>query len=288
MMSQPVIRGKVLSDCAVDWAARVELGAHWTALTGQELQIEALPPALHPDDHDQTAAYLGHALYRALVASTEHLGRPPHPVSFMTNGAPRDGAYPNGVPFCFFEYGPHQIIAPYNAVALRMVRRYLGVAHVQVTDVETVLRAAMAWGEELTEDDIRFITGQKFRSLWYELRLAVWLHEERPVPAETRPIPIVPGDDEPVLSYYDGFGNAFLGLTGAEAGLRPGDKVVIPRFAEDGLPHEMAKVPCYAELTDVPLGEPGLVVGEDGESFMSCGSAAEHFRLPAGKAVSLG
>lgn len=287
MSHQPSTGLIVLSDCLNDSVAAGEISAHWFALTGQFPQLMPLPAALLPEEHIQTTAYASHALYRILRAATQHLGREGHTMGIAINGAPRDGQYPNGVPFCVFRHNGNVITAPFDPQVLRMVRREFGVKHVHLVDVEAVLRASPKWGEKLTEEDIRFITKEKFRSLWFQLRFTLWAMENRNMPSTWTEIPIPDDDDQLRISFVDGFDNGFLNKTTEELSLKPGDMVRLPRYRNGSLV-EPLDVLCCTDFSALELGEPGLIIGYGYPMLVvGCGKAAKVFGYTHGQAIEL-
>jgi hypothetical protein len=279
----------VLTDCAGDSVALAELSLHWATLTGSLPVVLPLPVALMPHEHIETTALASHALLRALEAATLHIGRDPHITGLALNGAPRDGEWPNGVPFCWFKFQSVIITAPFDPQVLRLVRRQLGVSHVELVDIEEVLRAAQAWGERLSDEGVAFIAGQKFRSLWFQPRFTLWLMEGgHDIPSTRLEIP-VPVDDELVrVSFTDGFMNGFLNCTASELGFRAGDVVLVPRFGANGEVNERIKVRCVTDFTELELGEPGLILGYTFPMLIvKCGKAAEFFGMTHGQAMNL-
>ena len=277
-----------LTDCASDSVATGEIIAHWAALTGEVAAVLPLPIALQPAEQIATTSFASHALYRQLFAASEHLGTPAHPLGMAINAAARDGQYVNGVPFCSFRFGAHVVTAPYNGQVLRMVRRYLGVTHVEVVEIQTVLEAAQRWGDKLSDHSLPFIVNQKFRSLWFQLRYTHWLLEGRPVPSRQMAVP-VPDDDELLrASFIDGFRNVFFNITADELGLSAGNQVYLPRYSRDGRLIEWVDVVCRADFADVALGEPALLVGYGFPMLViGCDPAAEFFGFRQGQPIEL-
>jgi len=240
-----------LTDC-VGGNARARLSTRIGALFGQSPTIIAL-------DGPDPEAFAALTLLDCL-RSTESLGGPGHPTITLLNLAPRDGHWPNGVPFCFFWYGEHLVASTFTPRALDLVRRELGITEVEVTDIAEVLPA-------LDFDPVeaeRIVTTQ-FRSLWYLPVLAKWVADGRPVPSTTTAIPEVPSEG-PIVSVIDNFGNCKFNCT-------PEDL-------------KLAGVPRYPHLTAVPRNEPGLVPGSSGTGYAELvvrgGSAAAYFGLRQG------
>ncbi|GAA1721012.1 hypothetical protein GCM10009745_82620 [Kribbella yunnanensis] len=238
-----------LTDC-VGGNARARLSTRIGALFGQSPTIIALDD---PDPESFAALTLLDCL-----RSTESLGEPGHPTITLLNLAPRDGHWPNGVPFCFFRYGEHLVASTFNPRALALVRRELGITEVFVTDIAEVLEA-------LDFDPVeseRIITTQ-FRSLWYLPLLAKWVTDGRAVPSTPTPIPVTP-DEGPLVTVVDNFGNCKLDRAPAEL--------------------KLAGIPRYPHLTAVPRDEPGLIPGSSdvAELVVRGGSAAHYFGLRQG------
>ncbi|MFF8806033.1 SAM hydroxide adenosyltransferase [Streptomyces omiyaensis] len=221
-----------------------------------------------------------------LLRSTDLIGGPTLPVTVLVNIAPRDGHWPNGVPFCFFRYGEHLVISTLNRRVLAPLATYLGLTEVQVTDVREVLETAAGDWAELSAAEVEEMVRTQFRSLWYVPLLARWLADGRPVPARSAPVHPEAAADEVRVAVVDNFGNCKLDRPAAELPGREGAKSLFVRNRLDGRDVE---VRCYDRLPDVPLGEPGITVGSSGIGFAELvvrgGSAAEVFGLNQGDRV---
>ncbi|WP_202869225.1 hypothetical protein [Kribbella antibiotica] len=235
-----------LTDC-YDGNARARLSTRIGALFGQSPTIIALDG---PDPESFAALTLLDCL-----RSTEGLSGP---TITLLNIAPRDGNWPNGVPFCFFRYGEHLVASTFNPRALALVRRELGITEVQVTDIAEVLAAV-----DFDPIQAERIINTQFRSLWYLPLLARWVADHRAIPSTTTPIPVLP-DEGPLVTVIDNFGNCKL----------------------DRAPEELklAGIPRYPHLTAVPRNQPGLIPGSSdvAELVVRGGSAAEYFGLRQG------
>lgn len=263
-----------VTDCS-DGNARARLSTRIGALFGQSPTIVA---ADGPDPESFAALTLLDCL-----RSTESLGAAGHPTITLLNIAPRDGLWPNGVPFCYFAYGPHLVASTFNARALSLVRRELGVDRVHVTDIREVVEAAGAWAD-LSTAEIEKIVGTQFRSLWYLPLLAKWVAEGHAVPSTATAVPEVP-DDEPTVTVIDNFGNCKLDRTPADLGLSLGESFPVTRRNPDGTT-DVVDVTHYPHLTAVPRNTPGLIPGSSGTGFSELvirgASAAIYFGLQAG------
>ncbi|MYS05174.1 hypothetical protein GTW71_01615, partial [Streptomyces sp. SID6041] len=217
-----------------------------------------------------------------LLRSTDLIGGPSRPVVVLVNIAPRDGHWPNGVPFCSFRHGNHLVVSTLNHRVLAPLATYLGLTEVQVTDVREVLEAAADDWAALTPAEIEEMVRTQFRSLWYAPLLARWLVDGHPVPA--RPTPVRPASAEDVrIAVVDNFGNCKLDRPASDLpGYAPAESLLV-RNRRDG---RDIRVRCYDRLPDVPLGEPGITVGSSGVGFAELvvrgGSAAEAFGLRQG------
>jgi len=239
-----------LTDC-FDGNARARLSTRIGALFGQSPTIIALDT---PDPESYAALTLLDCL-----RSTEGLAGP---AITLLNIAPRDGHWPNGVPFCFFRYGEHLVASTFNPRALALVRRELGITEVEVTDIAEVLDAV-----DFDPIQAERIVNTQFRSLWYLPLLAKWVAEHRAIPSAPTAIPDTP-DGDPIVTVVDNFGNCKL----------------------DRAPEELklAGIPRYPHLTAVPRDQPGLIPGssEVAELVVRGGSAAEYFGLRQGDRVA--
>ncbi|HEY3558580.1 MAG TPA: SAM hydroxide adenosyltransferase [Kribbella sp.] len=260
-----------LTDC-YDGNARARLSTRIGALFGQS-------PTIVAADGPDPESFAALTLLDCLIA-TSLLGEDGHPTITLVNIAPRDGVWPNGVPFCFFRYGAHLVASTFNARVLSLVRRELGIEHVHVTDIHEAVTAANSWAG-FGAADVEQIAGTQFRSLWYLPLLAKWIADGRPVPSTETAVPELPGD-EPVVTVVDNFGNCKLDR---RLDLAPGEALTVARRNDNGTT-ELVDVTCYPHLTAVPRNTPGIVPGSSGTGFTELvirgGSAAEAFGLRPG------
>jgi len=263
-----------ITDCS-DGNARARLSTRIGALFGQS-------PTIVAADGPDPEAFAALTLLDCL-RSTESLGEDGRPTITLLNIAPRDGQWPNGVPFCYFRYGDHLVAGTFNARALSLVRRELGVEQVHVTDIREALEAARAWAD-FTVAEIQKIAATQFRSLWYLPLLAKWIIDDRPVPSTRTAVPLTT-DDEPTVSVIDNFGNCKFDCRPTDIGFAIGAVLPVAGRAANGT-ITLTDVTCYRHLTDVPRGTPGLVPGSSGSDFVELvirgGSAAHHFGLQPG------
>jgi hypothetical protein len=273
MSNPPVIS---LTDCT-DPNAVARQTARLAALFGGTPTVLPLCGA----DPEGTAALTLLDVLRA----TQLLGGAGEPTVILVNIAPRDGHWPNGVPFCYFRVGEHLVISTLNMRVLAPLRRYLGVESVEVTDVREALNAAAAGWAEFSEAQVDEIARTQFRSLWYVPLLARWLVDGRPVPSRTELI-AESAEAAPRVAVVDNFGNCKLDVPAEQLpGYTEGGSV--PVFdRETGL---TVDVPCYSRLVDVPRDEPGIITGSSGYGFAELvirgGSAARLFGLREGDAL---
>lgn len=257
-----------ITDC-FDGNARARLSTRIGALFGQS-------PTIVAADGPDPESFAALTLLDCLI-STQSLGEDGHPTVTLLNIAPRDGVWPNGVPFCFFHYGKHLVACTFNPRVLSLVRRELGIERVHVTDIREAVTAA-GFGA----DDIEKIAGTQFRSLWYLPLLAKWVADGRTVPAVETAVPVPVEDDEPAVTVVDNFGNCKLDR---RLDLVPGDTLAVARRNDDGST-TIVDVTCYPHLTAVPRNTPGIVPGSSGTGFAELvirgGSAAEEFGLQPG------
>ncbi|MGW8760995.1 SAM hydroxide adenosyltransferase [Streptomyces sp. NPDC055815] len=220
-----------------------------------------------------------------LLRSTDLIGGPTQPVVVLVNIAPRDGHWPNGVPFCWFRHGDHLVISTLNHRVLAPLATYLGITEVHVTDVREVLEAAAAGWAELTPAEIEEMVRTQFRSLWYVPLLARWLADGREVPAQPTAV-AQPAADDVRVAVVDNFGNCKLDRPATDLPGYTTAKSLLVHNRHEGRDIE---VRCYDRLPDVPLGEPGITVGSSGVGFAELvvrgGSAAELFGLNQGDQV---
>lgn len=274
MPQPPVVH---ITDCT-DPNATARLTVRLAALFGQNPAVLPLTGA----DLERTAALTLLDVLRA----AEHLGSAGgEPVVILVNIAPRDGAWPNGVPFGYFRHGRNLVVTTLGDRVLSLVREYLGITDIHVTDVRTTLEAAAADWADFTQKEIDEIADSQFRSLWYQPLLAKWVHDGRPIPHTTSSIGPVAAEDVRV-AVVDNFGNCKLDRPAAAiAGYAPGRTLRVRDLA-DGRLHV---VQCHSHITEVPHGVPALTVGSSGFGFAELvirgGNAAEYFGLYEGATV---
>jgi S-adenosylmethionine hydroxide adenosyltransferase-like protein len=265
-----------ITDCS-DGNARARLSTRIGALFGQS-------PTIVAADGPDPEAFAALTLLDCL-RSTESLGEEGHPTITLLNIAPRDGQWPNGVPFCYFQYGDHLVASTFNARALSLVRRELGVEQVHVTDIREALGVAQAWAD-FKATEIQKIADTQFRSLWYLPLLAKWITDDRPLPSTPTAVPLTT-DDEPTVSVIDNFGNCKFDCRPADIGFAIGAGLPVAGRTAGGT-ISLTDVTCYRHLTDVPRGTPGLIPGSSGSDFVELvirgASAARHFGLQPGDA----
>ncbi|MEU5217267.1 SAM hydroxide adenosyltransferase [Streptomyces sp. NPDC020807] len=265
-----------LTDCA-DPNALARQSARIATLFGA---TPTVLPLTGPDPEGAAALTL-----LDLLRSTDLIGGPTQPVVVLVNIAPRDGHWPNGVPFCYFRHGQHLVISTLSQRVLAPLATYLGLTEVHVTDVREVLEAAAAGWAELREDEVEEMVRTQFRSLWYVPLLARWLADGREVPAQAHAVREAETDDVRV-AVVDNFGNCKLDRPAAELPGYAGEKSLLVHNRHEG---RDVRVRCYDRLPDVPLGEPGITVGSSGVGFAELvvrgGSAAAVFGLSQGDRV---
>jgi len=222
------------------------------------------------------------------LLSTNLLGEQSQPTITLLNIAPRDGGWPNGVPFCYFWHHHHLVVSTLNARALALVRRNLDVKQVYVTDVREVMETAARTWAAFDARQVETIAGSQFRSLWYLPLLAKWISDRQPVPARLDDVPLTEDEDGLVVSIIDNFGNCKLNWPAETIGHSVGKAFDVLVY-HDGKVSGARTVPCYRHLVDVPRGEAGLVIGSSGFGFIElvvrCGSAAAEFGLEEGRQV---
>ena len=272
MTHRPVIS---LTDCA-DPNAVARQSARLAALFGA---TPSILPLAGPDPEGVAALTL-----LDLLRATDLVGGPTHPSVVLVNIAPRDGHWPNGVPFCYFWHGEHLVSSTLTPRVLAPLRTYFGLEQVQVTDVREVVEAAAGQWAELSPEQVEEIVRTQFRSLWYVPLLARWLVDGRPVPATAEPVPNAADTAAPVrVAVVDNFGNCKLDRPAAAVFGRVGADALHLRRGHDG---GTVAVRGFDRLPDVPRGEPGITTGSSGVGFAELvvrgGSAAELFGLREG------
>ena len=276
MSNPPIIS---LTDCT-DPNAVARQSARLAALFGRTPAILPLSGA----DPEGTAALT----LLDVLRSTELLGGAGEPTVILVNIAPRDGHWPNGVPFCYFRVREHLVISTFTPRVLEPLRRYLGVEAVEVTDVREAVQAAAAGWAEFTPAQVDEIARTQFRSLWYVPLLARWLVDGRPVPSRTELLADLAdtADTSVRVAVVDNFGNCKLNLPAEEL---PGYAAAGSVAVLDRVSGVTREVPCYPRLVDVPRGEPGVITGSSGYGFAEFvvrgGSAARLFGLTEGDAL---
>jgi len=278
MPNPPIIS---LTDCT-DPNAVARLSARLAALFGR---TPAILPLSGTDPEGAAALTL-----LDVLRSTELLGGAGEPTVILVNIAPRDGHWPNGVPFCYFRVREHLVISTFTPRVLEPLRRYLGVEAVEVTDVREAVQAAAAGWAEFTPAQVDEIARTQFRSLWYVPLLARWLVDGRPVPSRTEVLAdagAVRTQPSARVAVVDNFGNCKLNLPAEELPGYAAAGTTVRVF--DRVSGVTREVPCYPRLVDVPRGEPGIITGSSGYGFAEFvvrgGSAARLFGLTEGDAL---
>ena len=276
MPNPPIIS---LTDCT-DPNAVARQSARLAALFGGTPTVLPLSGA----DPEGTAALT----LLDVLRSTELLGGAGEPTVILVNIAPRDGHWPNGVPFCYFRVREHLVVSTLNPRVLAPLRRHLGVEQVEVTDVREVVQAAAAGWAEFTPAQVDEIARTQFRSLWYVPLLARWLVDGRPVPAHSEVLADPARDGasaEPAVrvAVVDNFGNCKLDRPALDLpGYAAAERVPVL----DRTSGAVREVRCHARLVDVPRGEAGIITGSSGYGFAELvvrgGSAARLFGLREG------
>ena len=282
MSNPPIIS---LTDCT-DPNAVARQSARLAALFGAAPTVLPLCGA----DPEGTAALT----LLDVLRSTELLGGAGEPTVILVNIAPRDGHWPNGVPFCYFRVREHLVISTLTPRVLAPLRRFLGVGQVEVTDVREAVQAAAAGWAEFTPAQVDEIARTQFRSLWYVPLLARWLVDGRPVPAHTELLADLTQDGasaEPAVrvAVVDNFGNCKLDRPAQDL---PGYAAGVGIPVLDRTSGAVREVPCYPRLVDVPREEAGIITGSSGYGFAELvvrgGSAARLFGLREGDELFAG
>jgi hypothetical protein len=175
----------------------------------------------------------------------------------LVNVAPRGDAvkkkWDNGTPFCYFRIGNTLVASTYAGRSLGLAKARGLINEVELLDIPTVVKAAVAWGE-ITEEQARHISHTQFRSLEFLPLVAYWLSIGKPVPSET--VPIDPWDNTSGAVWcIDSFGNAKTTLRASDIDFTEGKTVLLA----DGKP-----AICRRRLADVPKDTTALVVGSSG------------------------
>ena len=262
-----------LTDCT-DTNATARIGSRVSALFGY-------PPLVLPLTGSRPDL-LASLTVLDIIYATELTGTRRTGSITLLNLAPRIGKADNGTPFCYFQYYNHLVVSTAIADLFSLVRIHLGIASVYVTDVRSVMDAAARSWASFSESEVDLIVNTQFRSLWFMPLLAKWIKDGRSIPSRRISTPDVSAP--PHVQLIDNFGNCKINCTLAGLGGSVGDYVKI-LTTRDGVT-EPTEVKCYRRLTDVPLGEAGLVSGSSCSGFaelvVSGGSAAAEFGLTQG------
>lgn len=188
------------------------------------------------------------------------------PGIIVVNVAPRGGKekYPNGIPFCFHQFGELLIVGTPNCFELSYK---LGLfSKTNETDVLTVC------SKYLPEAEAQRIAESQFRSYEYLPLLVKWILESKKI--EAKEISITPFSKESVVWHIDNFGNCKLTAI---------DQAELSKFS---------KMRFFERLTDVPEdGQPAIIRGSSGykERFLELvvkrGNASRKLGLGIGSIV---
>ncbi|MBP7006866.1 MAG: SAM-dependent chlorinase/fluorinase [Candidatus Pacebacteria bacterium] len=188
------------------------------------------------------------------------------PGIIVANVAPRGSKekYPNGIPFCFHQFGELLIVGTPNCFELACK---LGLfSKTNETDVLTVC------SKYLSKEEAQRIAESQFRSYEYLPLLVKWILESKKI--EAKEISITPFSKESVVWHIDNFGNC---------------KTTARELSELS---KFSKIRFFERLTDVPEdGEPAIIRGSSGykgrflELVVKRGSASRKLSLGLGSVV---
>ncbi len=270
--------GSIITDCADD-----------NARARQELRFKALfgvqPSFLGVSSYNSIEA-AGNLVEQLDVLSNFPLANKTDEAIVLVNVAPRSGdikkKWENGTPFCAFRTGKTLVVSTYEGHCLALVRD-LGIAEsVQLFDIPTVMKAAIAWGE-VTEQEATRIINTQFRSLEFLQLVAYWLWQKRDVPSTSQPLSGLPSANGQAW-FIDNFGNVKTTLTEADIDFEEGKEVM--------LSNDVPAI-CYRRLADVPSGQVALTIGSSGyaaQRFVEVvigqtGQASERLSLTVGSPI---
>lgn len=272
------IIGSIITDCADD-----------NARTRQELRFQSLFGSM--------PSFLGVSSYNSIEAAGNLVEQLDVLENFpllagdtsnvlLVNVAPRSHdikqRWENGTPFCAFRTGKTLVVSTYEGHCLALARDLGITASVELFDIPTVTKAAVAWGE-LTEEQAESINNTQFRSLAFLPLVAHWLTQGREVPSTTQPLDDLPSAHGQVW-HIDNFGNAKTTLTKKDVDFQEGAPITLAGGVT---------ATCHRRLADVPRGTTALTVGSSGygeHRFLeivigSTGHAAEEYGLQVGTRV---
>jgi hypothetical protein len=270
--------GSIITDCADD-----------NARTRQELRFKSL--------FDVQPSFLGVSSYNSIEAAgnlVEQLDVLFHfPLAnkaaesvILVNVAPRSHdikqKWENGTPFCMFRTGNTLVASTYEGHCLALARD-LGITNsVELFDIPTVTKAAVAWGE-ITEEEANRINNTQFRSLEFLPLVAYWVWQGRSVPSTKQSLKELPSAFGQAW-FIDNFGNVKTTLTKKDVDFTEGKQVTLSNG-------EVAT--CYTRLADVPSGATALTIGSSGygnDRFLEVvigqtGRASERLGLAVGSPI---
>jgi hypothetical protein len=201
----------------------------------------------------------------------------------MVNLAPRHGEgkkWENGSPFCYFNYQNALVASTVDGLTLSLVKKLKLTSEVKLLDVTKVIRYSESKGLIDRKKGERIISSQ-FRSFDFLPRAAKWISEGMDVPYVTYAISKI--DEAPKAVWLvDNFGNCKTTLLPKDVDFEPGTILTT----------KIGDLKCYRRLKDVPINEPGIVIGSSGlnedrflEVVVKGKSAAEKFNLGVGSVL---
>jgi hypothetical protein len=159
----------------------------------------------------------------------------------------------NGTPFCYTWVEDVLIASTFDGPGLGLARDWGLIKHVNVMDIPTVMKTAIAWGE-LTRTEADRIEHTQFRSYEFLPLAARWIFEGRAVPSEVATLEHI-NSMAGHIWFIDNFGNAKTSYLPEQIGFEEGKQLTLAGG-------QIAT--CHRRLADVPHGSVALTIGSSG------------------------
>jgi hypothetical protein len=204
----------------------------------------------------------------------------------LVNKAPRSGnakKWYNGTPFGYFWFHQTLVVSSVDGYALSLAKKFNLADKFKIFDIPTVMQFAKDQNL-LDHFDADYVVNTQFRSFEFLPRVAKWVLDNEPVPADDLLASDILECPNAVF-FVDNFGNLKTTVLPEEVGFEPGKEIAFKGFGT---------LKCYSRLKDLPNGEAGLVIGSSGlkekrllEIMVQGSSAKEKFGAGVGTAVEL-
>lgn len=173
----------------------------------------------------------------------------------LVNVAPRHSGsshWSNGTPFCHFTYKDTVVVSTLDGVTLSLMKKLNLLESIALMDIATVAEDMNSKGM-LSESVAKYLPHTQFRSYDFAPRVAIALLEGYTPPSKSASMADIP-DAPQAVWWIDNFGNVKTTMLPEELDFTPGEE------RETAL----GTFRCYEQLSHVPKGDAGLILGRSG------------------------